>query len=533
MTQNVVARTAGSIVEDGARLWPDHTAVQTDETAWTYAQLERETARMRGALKRIGVQQGDHVATLMGPGPVWASVFFATLSLGAVSVPLNLTWLPTELTQGLLLTDSAYLIVETHFRGKDLLAEARRATAEPSTPLPRLAVHAIRAEGFEGSLPAETPELDPSGQGCPAAIVEPESIATLLLTSGSTSVPKPAMLSHRALTHGWSTYADTLEVDPSSTFLNYAPNYHVGGVTVMGMTLINGGRSLMMRWFDPDEAMRLIAAEDATHLWGFDTHFAMMRAAASYGQHDLTSVRNTIAASNVGAEAVEAFLEMGFTHHGSVYGSTEYMGQQAFFPPGDRTDLDRMKRSNGRPMSGELRIVDPDSGEIQPPNAPGEICVRGAALFSGYLNMPEETAACMDADGFFHSGDRGFLDQDGYLYFRGRYKEMVKTGGENVSMAEVEQFLLRHVPGMTHAVICGVPDKKWGESVTAAVVLVPGATTTAEEIRDVCRESLAGYKVPKHIVFLSDADWVVTPTGKVDRAAMRELTLQRLSSQSG
>lgn len=530
--------TAVSVISHSAEQWPDSTAVETDGTTVTYADLVTRIADTRSALALLGVQKGDHVATLMGPGPAWVTVFYATMSLGAVVVPLNLTWSGPEVAQALRLTDAKFVITESHFRGQDLIKTLETAlpglvgSSSPLalTELPTLqAVAVLRSEGFGGELPVHAPELVPGTDPVAPYALDPEDIALLLLTSGSTSFPKPAMVSHRALVSGWTTYAEALEISSASVYLNYAPNYHVGGIAVMGMAMLRGARTLMMRWFEPEEAMRLIDAESVTHVWGFDTHFSMMRDAPSYGKFNLTSAKHTISASNVGAEGVKAFLGMGFTHHGSVYGSTEYMGLQSFFPPADMADVDRMMRSNGRATSGELRIVDVDTHEVLDPLVSGEICVRGPALFSGYYNLPEETAKCMDAEGFFHSGDRGYLDEDGYLFFQGRYKEMIKSGGENVSMAEVEQFLLSHVAGIRHVAVCGVPDSRWGEAVTAAVVPEDGTTAVTETlIKSACKGNLASYKIPKSVVFLSEDEWLATPTGKMDRQGLRNTTLSKL-----
>ena len=292
----------------------------------------------------------------------------------------------------------------------------------------------------------------------------------------------------------------------------------------MGITLLRGATDVMMRWFDPARALELIDTKKATHFWGFDTHFAMMRDAPGYGRWDVSSVKHTLAASNAGAS--KAILEMGFEHHGCVYGSTEYMGQQSFFPRRDLHDTKRMLKSNGRATSGELRIVDPITGAKLGPNEPGEICVRGPSLFSGYYKRPDETAKCMDAEGFFHSGDRGYLDEKGYLYYQGRFKEMIKSGGENVSILEVEEFLVSEVPGVRRVAVCATPHPKWGEAVTAIIVPEPG--TTEEDIIKACRGSLAPYKIPKRIVFVTEEQWSVTPTGKINRKTMQEVALATL-----
>ena len=527
------------VIEEGMRRWPNRIAIETDGETVTYAELSGRVASMRAILSKLGISQGDHVATLMGPGPTWCSVLFATMSLGAVVVPLNLTWSPTEFAQAINLTDARYLVADSHFRGNNLqgfifdaLPSLYDSTGDildlDETPtLHKIAM--LPSERNVDDFQHPIAVLETNSSIVAPATITPEDIALLLLTSGSTSFPKPVMISHRALTYSWSTWARDLEVTEESVVLNYAPNYHIGGVSVMGSSLWRGARQLMVRWFDPEESMRLIECERVTHLWGFDTHFAMMRDSVGYGQYDLSSTTKTIAASNIGPEAVKAFLGMGFTHHGSVYASTEYTGRQSYFPPSDTADTDRMMRSNGRGTAGELRIVDPERHAVLPPYQSGEICVRGPAMFSGYYKLPDESAKCVDDDGFFHSGDRGYMDEDGYLHFQGRYKEMIKSGGENVSMPEVEQFLLSRVNGIRNVAVCGVPDAKWGEAVTAAVVLNHGVDLSEADIKSACQGVLAPYKIPKTIVFLNDDEWLITATGKTDRQGLRAATLAKLA----
>lgn len=538
MYQEWQGQTTCTMTAYSVSTWPDRTAFLVDDKVTTFLQVGDGIARARAGLAALGVKKGDHVATLMGLSPRWADVFFGALSLGAIVVPLNLTWTPREATQGMMLTDSAILIAEARYRGQDLWqlledAVPEAAGAEPgqisSSGVPSLrSVIALRSEGSEGPVPSYAYDLDEAQQSAApvdAAAIDPEDPALMLLTSGSTSFPKSAILSHRALLSGWATYADGMEIEADSVFVNCAPNYHVAGILTLGMTLMRGATDVMMRWFDPERALSLLQDLKASHFWGFDTHFAMMRDVPGSDMYDVSSVRHTLAASNAGASRF--IVEMGFGHHGCVYGSTEFMGQQSYFPRRDIADTERMLKSNGRATCGELRITDIETGALLGPNEPGEICVRGPSLFSGYYKREDETAKCMDADGFFHSGDRGYIDERGYLYYQGRFKEMIKSGGENVSINEVEEFLASSVPGIRRVAVCATPHPKWGEAVTAVVVAAdPGLTE--EGIKDACRGNLAPYKIPKKVIFVDEQAWTVTPTGKINRQVMRSTALTAL-----
>ena len=540
MFQEWRGQTFPRMLEYSAKTWPDNIAVRSGDTAISFTALQDRVRRLALALHRQGVRPGDHVAYMMSVSPRWVEVFFAVLTLGAKVVPLNLTWVGDEIEQGLKLTDAKTLIIGAPHRGESLVDKFVEAlpALERSEPgriaIPGLRLQTIIVEGEDTPVPgcalhlerlleAEDPKKWPfDGYVGPS----PDDHALLLLTSGTTSFPKPAIHTHQSMLCGICNYADGLEAGPTDTFLLTTPNYHVGGIISMTIPILRGGTTRLMHWFDPEEAMRLIQNDPVTLFWGFDTHFAMMRNHPNYRQYDLSSISRTMSGSN--PASFDAIYNMGFKHVGSLYGTSESMGGSTFFPYRDRFDLDRMKESNGRPTSNEVRIVSQDTGREVPIGEPGEICVKGPNVFQGYYNMPKETAECIDADGFFHTGDYGWVDADGYLYYRGRYKEIIKTGGENVSMLEVEMFLSTEIPGVKKAVVCGTPDEKWGEAVTALLEMNPGAETSEDRVREICRGKLAGYKIPKRVLFVDKSVWKITPTGKLDRRQAQATALTLL-----
>lgn len=530
MFQEWRGQTLPGIVDHGARTWPDRTAILDGDARISYAELSSRVDRCTAALHRLGVRKGDHIGYLMGADSRWLEVFFAACRLRAVVVPFNLTWTGDEIAQGIRLTDSSVLLFAPEHRGESLAERVvpLLARREAVPTLRSLAVtQGASVAGQYGSL-SELAERSGNdvNDGEPNGPCRPDDVVMLMLTSGSTSFPKPAIHVHETILCGAASYADGLEARAEDTLLHCTPNYHVGGILTACLALMRGATLRVMPAFDPDEAMRFIEADRVTLFWGFDTHFLMMKSAPSYGTRDLSSISRTMLGAN--PATFDKVREMGFSHLGSLYGSTEYMGSQTYFPYRDRHDFERMRASNGRPTSGEIRIADPETGAWLAPAEMGEICVRGPALFKGYYKLPEQTAQCIDSEGFFHSGDLGFLDADGYLYFRGRIKEMVKSGGENVSALEVETFLMSEIPGVERAMICGTPHEKWGEAVTAVVQVAAGTACTAEDIVERCRGRLAGYKIPKRVVFFGASDWKVTPTGKLDRKAATSLACARL-----
>lgn len=522
-------QTLSQVLRHSARAWPDRVAVSVASEQISYAELEQRVAAATLALQMHGVRRGRHIAYLMESSPRWLEVLFAATELGATLIPLNLTWTDDEIVQGLALTDSEFLLISEQHKGQSLrkrvpgLVEKSMASGGVLEKV----LLADATSGFErlDALPDHAGEVPPEDED---RLPLPDDTAMMVLTSGSTSFPKPAIHTHESVLCGAAHFADGLEVTAEDVFLHCMPNYHVGSIATACLTLMRGARLELMEFFDPGEAIRRIHESRATLFWGFDTHFIMMRDHPSYESRKLSSLQRTMVAAN--PATFEQVRAMGFGHIGSLYGSTEYMGSQTFFPYRDRFDAERMRLSNGRPTSGDVRIARPDGGWAQAGEM-GEICVRGPALFKGYYKLPEETAACLDAEGFFHSGDLGFVDSAGYLYYRGRLKEMVKSGGENVSALEVETFLLSEIQGVKRAMVCATPHEKWGEAVTALLDLAPGVSWTEEEIQDRCRGKLAGYKIPKRVVFIPSEDWPVTPTGKLNRKVLAEQAAERFQKK--
>lgn len=535
MFQEWRGRTLPQLLEYSALTWPNNIAIRGNDGETTYAELAKNVENVKQALQIAGVRPGDQVAHLMSVGTSWIELFFAVTAIGARLVPFNLTWVGDEIVRGLDMTDSRVLVTGLSHRDVNLVDRIAPVLADLEIKdRSQAALPSLSNVIFNGQPSRESrwPNLPALKRQAAATTLEdvpspkPDDIALLLLTSGSTSFPKPALLTHEAMLCGIASFADGMEAHERDTFLLCTPNYHVGGIIAMALSLMRGATVRLMDWFAPEEAMQIIDKEKISLFWGFDTHYLEMRRHPSYENYDISSITRTMSGSN--PATFDKIYEMGFQHIGSLYGSTEYMGSQTYFPYRDRFDLERMKHSNGRVTSGEIRIIDPETGKEVPPGELGEICARGPSLFKGYYKMPEETADCFDKDGFFHSGDYGFIDEAGYLYYRGRYKEMVKTGGENVATLEVEMFLRSEIPGLQRVLVCGTPHSKWGEAVTALIELAPDTMLTATDVLQACRGKLAGYKIPKRVFFVSKESWNISPTGKLDVKGAKALALKLL-----
>jgi fatty-acyl-CoA synthase len=284
------------------------------------------------------------------------------------------------------------------------------------------------------------------------------------------------------------------------------------------MSPITGARQVLMATFDPAEALRLIEAERITMIHGFDTHFKELLEHPSRTSRDLSSLRTGMMGTGMQSSEPIARRAQELMPTIAGFGMTE-VGCGATLSFLD-SDLEVRTTMSGWPISGyEVKIVDPASGASQPPGEPGEICIRGYHVMQGYYRKPEETAKAIDPDGWLHSGDVGFLRADGCLRFLGRYKDMLKVGGENVDPMEVEGFLLAD-PRINHVAVVGVPDTRLTEVPVAFVIREGDAVLTEEDVIALCRGQLASFKIPRRVIFVDE--FPMTGSRKIQKYLLRD-----------
>lgn len=305
--------------------------------------------------------------------------------------------------------------------------------------------------------------------------------------------------------------------------LNTQPFYHIGGSCgALPTPLTLGCRMVIPEFYDAERVMQLIEQERCIARTGFAAMYIMEMNHPSFGRYDLSSVRaGWCSGTKEMLEKVRA--EMGIEGLMLTYSSTEVGGTASHY-----TDpWEQRSTSAGPPLKGtELRIIDPETGSEMPRGEQGEIVMRGWWKMNGYLKQPEQTAKAIDGDGWVHTGDRGFVDEAGCLHFVGRYKDMLKVGGENVSAEEVEGFLLSH-PAIKQVAIIGAPDPRLDEVPMAIVELREGAALTAEELVGYCSSRMANFRVPRHVRFVTD--WPMTGSGKIMKPKLREIFLPEFS----
>ena len=347
----------------------------------------------------------------------------------------------------------------------------------------------------------------------------PEDVAWIMWTSGSTATPKAVLVPERAPLLAGFAYAREMNTGPKDKWLNFMPFFHLSGTWLSLHALAaECANRLMPNGFDPREALDAIANEGVSRFGGFDLTWKRMQELPAWKDTDFSG----LTAVNVPSSAMVYNMaeQLGVPIITLIYGLTE--AGLACLTRRNDTDRAARKASNGHPTHGtEIRIVDPETKRDMPVGGRGEIWIRGPYQSLGYLDG-DDSAQTFDAEGWVHSGDLGSLDKDGRLYFGGRLKHMVKSGGENVSCREVETALETLCPDVLTAQVVGAPDPDWGEAVMAFVELHPGAILSADKIKDVLKKNLAPFKIPKEYIQVQAGQWPMTGSGKVQRADLEK-----------
>jgi fatty-acyl-CoA synthase len=498
-------------------LYADREAVVDGALRLTYAQLFDRCDRWSAALQALGVRQGDRVAYIAPNTHAQLESFYAVPQIGAVLVPINYRLSPEEFQY--IITHSGATVVCAH---EDYLecVDALR----PQLPGVR---HFVALEGHrDGWLDYES-LLKEAQPAFTRPTIEETDLLTINYTSGTTSRPKGVMITHR---NAYMNAVGTLLHIPmrmSDRYLWTLPMFHANGWTFVWVVTAVGGAHLCLRKVDPLKVFELVATESASILCAAPTVLigvagapAEVRAAARKGVRVVTAGAPPAAAT---IERVEGELGWTITH---VYGLTETSPFITVCEPRPEHDAlsgaDRavIKARQGVELitSGDLRVVDEEMRDVPRDGATvGEIVVRGNVVMKGYYNDPEATAQALRG-GYFHSGDAAVVHPDGYVDIRDRLKDVIISGGENISSVEVEGVLLRHA-AVQEAAVVGLPDQKWGEAPHAFVVLKAGAATTPEELRAHTRERLAHFKCPHSFTFVTELP--KTATGKIQKFVLR------------
>ncbi|MGE3775169.1 MAG: AMP-binding protein [Gammaproteobacteria bacterium] len=511
------SRTVPALLAEMSARAPSSPLLVGGDVRLSYAAFDERVQEAARALLASGVRAGDRVGLLMGNRAEWLVVYFAAMSLGAIAVGLNTWSTPHELVYQLRHSAVKLLFIEHRFRTSDLAALVR-AARELGDGLPGLVgVVCIDEDAVQGmagyrAFLARAAGVRPDAVSAAAARVTADRVACLLYTSGSTALPKGVPLQHGGLIDNmWEIGERQHLVAEDRLWLAVSLFWSLACVNAVFAAITHGAALVLQPQFEAGEALRLIEAERCTVFYGTPNMALGLWEHPSRADRDLSSLRTGV---TIGTPAqVARVAALGAREICNVYGLTEAYGNSAVTDAHE--PLERRIQTVGRPLPGvEIAILDGEHRPL-PPGQAGEIALRGR-LTPGYWQDAARSAEAFGADGFFRTGDLGLLDAEGYLHYRGRLKEMVKTGGINVAPAEVEEVLAAH-PAVELAFVTGVQDSRLDEALAALIVLKAGAAASAEELVSHCRAHLAAYKTPRHLRFVRADELPLTTTGKLQR----------------
>lgn len=499
-------------------------AVVADGERLTFAQLNDHATRLAGALAGAGIAKGDRVAIAMRNCPAWIVSWMAALKAGAVATLINGWWQADEMRHALTLAEPKLVLAD----------ESRARKIEAACLDCRTATLPVERRIEEAIAPLLGPEAD-------LPQVAPEDDATILFTSGSTGAAKGAVSTHRAVTTGVYTYAIGLltllgikemngepPLNPPKTLVN-VPLFHVTGeVPVLLNSYVIGRTMVLMPKWDAGEALRLIEEEKVTYFVGVPTMSLELMQHPDRDKYDLSSLTDIAAGGAPRPVAHVARLEQAFTGAQPAlgYGLTETnaVGCGNFW-----SNYHDKPASTGRPHKPIVELVILGDGDRHlPAGERGEIAIRSAANIRGYWRDEAATAAAFTADGYFRTGDVGYLDEDDYLFIVDRKKDIIIRGGENIAAAEVEAAIYMN-PAVSEAAVFGIPDERLGE-VPGAVIWSEAGGLTREALLDFLSPHVAQFKLPAYLWFASEP-LPKLGTGKIDKVALRE-QYRRLAAEA-
>ena len=540
-------QTIGSLLDERAKRDGTREALVFEGRRATFAELARDVDMLARGLIQLGIEPGDKVSLWMMNRPEWIHAALAVMRIGAVLVPINTRFRSEDAAYVLGQSDSTTLIIAARSGPIDFFGMVR--TMLPSLGSDREVVAASNLPALQRLIVVDDASAPRTIPGTIAwssvleagarvledalrariAAVDPDATASIIYTSGTTGFPKGVMHCHN-IVRNVIDRAFRMGITPADTILMYLPLYHLFGFSEgMLMSLATGARQVLTHTFDAGECLLLLEQEQTTILHGFDTHFKDLLEAYRRRPCNTASVRTGLLATGMSSSMpIARQARKVFGRFLSGYGMSE-LGVGVTLSALDSTE-EQCTEASGYPAPGyEIKIVEPATGNEQPPGTPGEILVRGYMVMEAYYRKAEETAKTIDPDGWLHTGDMGLIRPDGHLRFMGRYKDMLKIGGENVDPLEIEAYLASH-PAIAAAAVVGLSDPRLSEVAVAFVRVEPTHNLTAPEVIEYCRGKIASYKIPRHVVFVEELP--MTGSGKVQKVKLREDANRRLAGTS-
>jgi len=507
--------TFADIIRRNALLYPDQEAFVYGGMRITFSEFNKRVNKLIHALHEMGVKKGDVLGILSWNCLQCAEIYGAAMKGGFLASPFNTRLKANELEYII-----NYSEANTLFVGPELLEVAN--SLKPRLPKVR---NYISLESSAPGMTAHDDLLASHSDQEPDVRVDEDDPLGMIYTSGTTGVPRGALYTHRRFIEDTKTLVINMGLQPGDKQVLIAPLFHIGGNTHFRAFLYIGGCSAILKFFDPAATLQIIQDERATHMNFVPTHLVAILDLPDLNKYDISSMKIMwYAASPMPLEVLKKGMKAFGPIFAQGYGQTESGPAISHLSRENHNVLDRPEEeqrrlmSAGRPDIGvQVRIVDDEGNDIEPGEV-GEIIVRSKQIMVEYWRKPEDTRASI-VNGWLHTGDMGYYDEEGYIYIADRKKDMIISGGENVYPKEVEGILYQH-PAVLEATVIGIPDPYWVESVHTVVVLRKGANTTAEELIAFCKESIADYKAPKSVEFVDSLP--KNPAGKILKRELRE-----------
>jgi acyl-CoA synthetase (AMP-forming)/AMP-acid ligase II len=517
---------------------PSRALVISDGERLTYAEAESRSRELARGLLAAGIGKGTHVGLLMPNRVDWVVTWFALSRIGALSVLLNTFYQVKELEWTVRHADLSHLLTYARFMSHDYLARfesalaglaacsAQRPLYLPVAPYLR-SIHvwgecdrSWAHAGGEAALveSGRSSGIDDAFLAQVESCISPADPMIVVYSSGSTADPKGALHTQGTMVRHSFNLADSFKVIDGDVLYSPMPFFWIGGIiTGLFMVMQRGGTLVTHGAFEPGATLELLERERVTHVMGWPHYGKTMSQHPTFARRDLSRIRRSNMPDLQPPENQPPEIRS------NSLGMTETCGPHTCFDA--YVALPESRRGTfGLPLEGvEHRIVDPQTGAVLPPGKEGEICVRGYSVMQGLYKIERERT--FDADGFYHTGDGGWLDEEGWLFFRARLGEMIKTGGANVTPSEVEAVLMTY-PEVLEAYVTGIPDPDRGQLVVAAVVPRAGQTLDAEGLRVRLKSDLSAYKVPRYVWVCAKEELPFTDSGKVRKPALAQRLAQ-------
>jgi len=545
--EGIGALTLGGYLREVVALYADEEAavLHSDEKVerWSYSDLWQRSVDVARALIACGITKGCRVGILMTNRLEFLSATFGTALAGGVATTMSTFSTPAELEILLKNSSCSILLFERSVLKKDFAQMIQGLVPEVAFQAPTQVLSlaypflrtlaAVDVDHSQGAIETWANFLA-RGNQVPeelveqaAAMVTPADPGVLFFSSGSTGKPKGILSAHRGVCLQLWRWAKWLQLAKgtrcwSANGFFWSGNFAIG----LGGSLSSGGSLVLQRTFQPEEALTLMAKEKVGYIFAWPHQWAQLTDAKNWLDVDLSALKYIDKSSPV---AKHPTIKSNWTDATSAYGNTETFTLITVYPSGTPDEV--RAGSHGIPMAGNtLKIVDPLTGETVPLGERGEIAVKGATLMLGYIGTPLDQT--LDDEGFLRTGDGGYFDAEGRLFWEGRLNDIIKTGGANVSPVEIDAIIAK-CPGVKVTKTVGIPDELLGELVVACIVPQDGVTLTENDIKNFAKQTLASFKVPRRVLFFAEEELATTGSAKVKSGELRELAAKRLEATGG